>query len=96
MAMTQDLARIARTNVFQDRVQLAMTTKALADFSASSGDERAMIQRILRNEARMLAWTMAVLADPNIQVADQSIDGSSITDAQITAAVAAAWPAFVG
>jgi hypothetical protein len=96
MATLADLTTIARAPEWQARVRYAMVAKAIGEHATAGPDERALIQTVLRGAGNIEAWSMAALTSSTIAAATHALDGSTISDADLTAAVAGIWSALVG
>ena len=90
-----DLTQIARSGVFQQRVEYLMTEKALAvNAGTPSTSEAVLIQKILNGQEPVLPWAIAALTDATIAAGTHTLDGASITDADLRAQVGEQWAAF--
>jgi hypothetical protein len=91
-----DLTQIARNGDFQRRVEYLMMEKALAVNSGTpSAAEKALIQKVLNGAEPVLPWAIAALTDATIAAGTHTLDGATITDADLRAQVGEQWAAFV-
>lgn len=95
--MTQnELARLARVTVFQDRIEYLMVKAALAKLNAANPPQSDILlgQRVLDGGESVHRWALAVLCNASIAAGAHNADGSTITENDLEFAVNSVWSAF--
>lgn len=95
MATQIQLANIARQDEFQKRVGYALVGQALSKLSGTPTSPDILLgQRVLKAEENILQWCLGVVSDATIAAGAHNESGSTITDPQITGAIASIWDRF--